>query len=104
MSTPITLTIPHQLGRLGARRRIDDGFARFVQQVPGSDGAGAQQWEGDRLNFSLGALGQKVSGMIDVQDTEVRMQIDLPGMFGLLASGLKGKLRKAGQQLLLTKK
>ncbi len=48
-------------------------------------------------------MGRGVSGVIDVLDTSVRMEIELPGVRGMIASGLKGRLAKAGQ-LLLTKK
>ena len=62
-----------------------------------------KKWEGDRLTFSVTGLGQTVSGVVDVRDAEVAMEIELPGVLGLIATGLKGRLHKAGQ-LLLTKK
>lgn len=100
MSTPITISIPHQLGRAEARRRIETGFASMLQQLPGGGVAHQERWEADRLNFSVAGLGQTVSGMVDVQDSAVTVQIDLPGVLGLLAGGLKGRLQKAGQKLL----
>lgn len=104
MTTPIKVDIPHQLGRAEARRRIGDGFAKVLQQLPGG-GAGhvTESWEGDRLSFSVSALGQTVRGLIDVLDDTVKMEIELPGVLGVIANGLKGRLRKAGQ-LLLTRR
>ena len=104
MSTPIIVTLPHQLGRAEARRRLEGGFAKIVHVLPGA-GAGAytERWEGDRFTFKLVAAGQTISGDMDVGDTAVTMRIELPGVLGLLAGALKGRLRKAGQ-LLLTKK
>jgi putative polyhydroxyalkanoate system protein len=101
MTTPITVDIPHQLGRAEARRRIEDGFTKMLQQLPGK-GAGhvSESWEGDRLSFSASALGHTVHGVIDVLDDKVRMEIELPGFLGVIANGLKGRLRKAGQLLL----
>lgn len=103
MTPPIAVSIPHQLGRAEARRRIESGFAKLVSQLPGGGGACSERWDGDRLTFSVSAMGQGVSGVIDVRDTVVAMEITLPGVLGLLASGLKGRLEKAGQ-LLLTRK
>lgn len=103
MATPLTVTIPHQLGRAEARRRIENGFAKIVQALPGAAGSSSERWEGDRLVFAVAAMGQTVSGVIEVLDAAVTMEINLPGVLGLLAGGLKGRLRKAGQ-LLLTKK
>ena len=103
MTTPIKLSIPHQLGRVEARSRLQSGFANLASQVPGSGSAISQRWEGDRLLFSVGALGATVSGFLEVLDTEVKMEIELPGVLGMLAGRLKERMQAAGR-LLLTKK
>jgi hypothetical protein len=103
MATPITVSIAHQLGRAEARRRIESGFAKLVQQMPGSGGASSERWDGDRLSFGVAVLGQRVAGVIDVLDTAVTMEIELPGLLGMIANGLKDRLQKAGT-LLLTRK
>jgi putative polyhydroxyalkanoate system protein len=103
MATPITVSIPHQLGRAEARRRIEDGFTRLVHQLPSSDGACSQRWDGDRLNFSVVTLGQTVAGVVNVLDTTVTIEIELPGVLGMIANGVKRRLQKAGQLLLIKK-
>ena len=102
MSTPIKIDLPHQHGRVEARRRIEAGFAKVAHSLPGAGGY-SDRWEGDRLVFSAIAMGQTVSGVIEVLDTVVKMEIVLPGVLGLLAGGLKRQLQKTGT-LLLTKK
>jgi len=103
MSAPLTVTLPHQLGRAEARRRIEGGFAKIIHALPGGAGDCSERWDGDRLVFSAAAMGQTVAGVIDVGDAAVTMEIQLSGVLGLLASGLKDRLQRAGQ-LLLTKK
>ena len=103
MASPISISIPHQLGRAEARRRIETGFASVVRQLPGSGSTCTERWDGDRLSFSVKGLGQTISGVVEVLDTAVTMEIELPGVLGLIASGLKGRIQKAGQ-LLLTRK
>jgi hypothetical protein len=103
MATPISISIPHQLGRAEARRRIEAGFSNFVHQLPGSGGTSSQRWDGDRLSFGVAAMGQSVAGVIDVLDTAVTIEIELPGLLGMIAGGFKDRLQKAGQ-LLLEKK
>jgi hypothetical protein len=103
MATPLTVSIPHQLGRAEARRRIESGFTNMIRQVPGTGSAFSQTWDGDRLSFSIAVMGQPINGTVDVLDAEVKMEIELPGILGMIAAGLKGRLQKAGQ-LLLTKK
>jgi hypothetical protein len=102
MRTPITVTLPHQLGRAEARRRIEAGFGKMIAAVPGGSGPFSERWEGDRLVFSVVAMAQTIAGVIDVGDAAVAMEIQLPGVLGLIAGALKGRLQKAGQ-LLLTK-
>jgi hypothetical protein len=103
MASPITVTIPHQLGRVEARRRIENGFSKLLHQLPFSAANCTERWEDDRLVFGVGALGQTVAGVIHVHDAAVTMEIELPGVLGLVANRLRDRLRKAGQ-LLLTKK
>ncbi len=103
MTTPLTVSILHQLGRAEARRRIENGFAKMLHGLPGGIGHCSERWEGDRLVFSVGALAQTVTGFVDVDDAAVTMEIHLPGVLGLIASGFRSRLQRAGQ-LLLTKK
>jgi len=103
MASPIVISIPHQLGRAEARRRIEGGFANIIHLLPGSTAPPIQHWKGDRLVFSVAALGQTVSGVIEVLDATVTMEIELPGVLHVIAGGLKDRLQKVGQ-LLLTRK
>ena len=103
MTTPLSISIPHQLGRAEARRRIEAGFAKMLGQLPGIGGNVSQRWDGDRLTFAASGLGQGLSGVIVVLDASVTMELGLTGMLGMLAGGLKGRIEQAGR-LLLTKK
>jgi len=102
MTTPITVTIAHQLGRAEARRRIESGFAHVLASIPGARDA-SERWDGDRLVFSVVAVGQPITGTVDVGDAAAVIEITLPGVLGLIAKGFQDRLRQAGT-LLLTKK
>ena len=101
MNKAITVSIPHQLGRAEARRRIEDGFGDFSRHLGG--GGLTKSWTGDRLDFSLQAMGQAITGFLDVADDVVRVEVLLPGFLAMLAGKVKGTLQKEGQ-LLLEKK
>jgi hypothetical protein len=103
MSKAITLTIPHDLGRAEARTRVDRGFADFAQRFGGFSGPISKTWEADRLRFSLETFGQAISGLIDVEDAAIRVEVLLPNVLALVADKLKGRLRSEGR-LLLEKK
>jgi len=100
MSKAVTLTLPHELGRAEARRRVDEGFANFARHMGAVTGALTKSWSGDRLSFTFQALGQAISGVIDVEDTAIRLELLLPSLLALIADKLKGRLREEGQLLL----
>ena len=99
MSKPVVVTIPHELGRAEARKRIDEGTVRLTSQI-GAVGELKKDWQGDTLHFSLQAIGQTISGTIGVEDREVRLEVMLPGIFAMIAGKVKGRLREQGQILL----
>jgi hypothetical protein len=103
MAKPVVVDIPHDLGRAEARRRLERGFGRMREQVLGHALAFEERWEGERLHFNAGALGQKVSGRVDVFEKSVRIEVDLPWMLAAIAEKLQGRIQKEGT-LLLEKK
>lgn len=101
MTEPITINIPHDLGAVEAKRRIATGFSKMVGQVPG----GAmmklnESWDGDRMSFDARALGQTVSGHVDVGASSVTLVMVLPPLLAAIADKLRGKLVQTGQLLL----
>lgn len=102
MSKAVTVTIPHDLGRAEARRRVEAGFGDLSKHLGGL-GAVTKTWEGDRLSFGFAAMGQMISGAIDVADQSVQLEVVLPNLLAMMAGKLKGRLQKEGQ-LLLEKK
>ena len=100
MSKPIVLSIPHELGRTEARRRINDGFGQLAGHLGGAAGALSKSWEGDRMRFSLQAMGQAITGTIDIAEREVKLEVLLPGILGMIAGKVRGRLQKEGQILL----
>lgn len=99
MSKPVVVSIPHELGRAEARRRIAEGAGQLTAQI-GAVGELRQTWDGDVLRFSLHAIGQTIPGAIFVGEREVRVEVELPGIFAMIAGKVKGRLRQEGQLLL----
>lgn len=107
MARPITVTIPHALGREEARRRIETGFGQLRQQMTGG-GVGMlgnaiafqERWEGDCLHFEGSGLGQKITGRLDVRDNAVEIQLDLPEILAAIADRITGRLKTTAQKLL----
>ena len=103
MARPISVNIPHNLGKQEARRRIEEGFGRMRQQMTGGLAgmvAFQERWERDRLHFEGGVLGQKITGRLDVLADSVHLQLDLPEILAALAEQITGRLKTEGQKLL----
>ncbi len=99
MSQTITLDIPHQLGRAGARARIESKIGRLADKIPGG-GTVEHRWEGDSLHFTVTAMGQQVASRLDVAESIVHAEVALPGMLGLFAGKVREMLEKEGPRLL----
>jgi len=102
MAKPITVSIPHDLGKAEARKRVEEGMGRILQQF-GEGVKMTHTWEGDRLSFAAKVVGQAVAGRLDVLEDAVKMEVDLPPFFAMIADKVKGRLKKEGQ-LMLEKK
>jgi hypothetical protein len=103
MGRPVRVSIPHALGQEEARRRIEEGFGRMRQQMAGGLGAMLafqERWEGNRLHFEAGGLGQKMTGRLDVLADAVQIELDLPEILAALAERISASLKTEGQKLL----
>lgn len=99
MADPITVDIPHKLGREGARARIAGGIGKLEGMFPGGKMT-ESHWEGDTLSFTLKAMGQTVASTIDIAEDHVRATIDLPPFLALFAGKIREKLTRDGPKLL----
>jgi hypothetical protein len=99
MSQPITVDIPHKLGRTAARQRLADGVGQLTSMIPGS-AITANRWDGDVLTFNLEALGQRIAARIEVFDDHVRATLDLPAFLGFMADKVCTALAGTGRKLL----
>lgn len=99
MSQPIVITIPHQLGRAEAKARLEADLTRLLAQV-GEMAKIERQWEADVLRFSAQLLGQQITGTVAVAERDVRVEVAIPGVLGMIAQRLKGRIQREGQILL----
>ena len=103
MATPVTVNIPHHLGKAEARRRIAEGFGSVEQSMSGGlmgIFSFQKRWENDTLHFEGGVLGQNLSGRVDVLEDSVQVQINLPDLLASLAGQMKESLQKQTKRLL----
>ncbi|QIG79003.1 polyhydroxyalkanoic acid system family protein [Stakelama tenebrarum] len=99
MPDPITLDIPHKLGRQGARDRIAGGIGKLADSIPGGN-VEEHHWEGDTLFFTVTAMGQRIASKIEIEEDKVRATVDLPPFLALFADKIRDKLGREAPKLL----
>ena len=103
MSTPVTISVPHKLGREEAVRRLKSGLSRMANNLGGIIKIEQEVWSGDRLTFQMQGLGQSAAGTIDVRDDSLLIEVTLPWLLAKIADQFIPKLKKEAT-LLLEKK
>jgi hypothetical protein len=103
MANPLTVSIPHHLGKDEAMRRLKSGLDGVRTNYGHLFKVDEETWSGDQLAFRVGALGQTISGTIDVADDRVTLQVVLPWLLATLAEAIQPLIRREGT-LMLEKK
>jgi hypothetical protein len=100
MSKPLTVSIPHRLGQQEAVDRLKRGLARTRVDYSRFIAIDEEVWADNRLNFRMRALGQACSGIIDVMEDHVRLEVTLPWLLGKIAERFVPTIRNEGTALL----
>jgi len=103
MGTPVTISVPHRLGREEAVRRLKSGLSRMANNLGGVIKIEQEVWSGDRLTFQMQGLGQSAAGTIDVRDDSLLIAVTLPWLLAKIADQFIPKLKREAT-LLLEKK
>jgi Putative polyhydroxyalkanoic acid system protein (PHA_gran_rgn) len=103
MAEPLIVVIPHRLGKDEAARRIKAGIGRarteFAKLLTIED----ERWDDNRLTFSAKAMGQRATGIIDVGEASVRLEVTLPWLLAKFAAAAQRVIGQKGT-LMLEKK
>ena len=96
----ITITIPHRLTQQEARARLQKGITDLKAQHAASIAQVSETWNGDQMSFRLTAMGQSITGRVDVQPSAIKLDIDLPWLLAAFAEKIKGQVEQRGRQML----
>src|SRR5688572_15630536 len=96
----LTASIPHELGRAEAKRRIQTHIGTLRQQHAAMVSNLQEDWTGATLKFSASALGQTISGRLDVDDQAIHLEVALPIFLSMLAGTVKERIEQQGRLLL----
>ncbi len=100
MAKTITLTIPHRLTQDEAKARIEKGIGDLRRSYAAKIAEVDERWTANHLDFRLTAMGQPVTGRIEVEPQAVRLEVDLPWVLAVLAGRFRKQVEAEGRKLL----
>jgi hypothetical protein len=103
MTKPLLVTLPHNLGKAEAIRRLKSGLANAASQFGPLLKVDEVTWRGDQLSFRVTVLRQQLAGTIEVGEESVRLEVVLPWILATLAHRAQTLIQQKGT-LLLEKK
>ena len=95
------VAIPHNLGRDEVRRRIKGRTHEIADFLPGGLAQVTTTWpREDRLDLNIAAMGQQITGTIDIQDRELVFTIILPPALAFVEPIVERAIAEKGRKLL----
>ena len=93
--------IPHTLGKDEARRRLKARSGDLAGMMPGGMADVAVSWPGeDRMALAVTAMGSSINASVEVGESAVVVDIDLPMALKFFEPLIRGAVEKNGQKLL----
>jgi hypothetical protein len=95
------VVIPHELGRAEARRRLRERSHEIASFIPGGVAQVRTDWpDEDRMTLAVAAMGQSITGRIEVGEREVVFDLTLPPALSFVEPMIEGTIRQKGTKLL----
>ena len=93
--------LPHSLEKAEIRRRLEERKDEIVDYFPQGMASLESRWKGeDRMDFVVGIAGQRINGAVEIGETHVVIDVDLPLILGFLSRKIEASVRKEGTRLL----
>ena len=94
------IALPHNLGKEEARRRVRERSGEIANFIPGFASV-TTSWQGDdRMALAVGAMGQELTGAIEVGESEVAFTVELPAALSFSEPMIRNQIEAKGRKLL----
>ena len=102
MPDPSVIDISHDLGRDEARKRLRERISQLPGHIPGGVADVKANWlDENRMALAVTAMGQTVSGTVEVHDRFLRLSFVLPPLLSFMSGMITSAIRREGSKLLL---
>jgi phosphoglycerate-specific signal transduction histidine kinase len=96
MAKEVFVSIPHQLGRQEARKRVTDALERARVGLPANVVASDVAWTADQARVTVSALGQSIDADVEVEEAEVKVRVRLPWLLAALSTKISDRVKQVG--------
>ncbi|MAM37249.1 MAG: hypothetical protein CL949_01795 [Erythrobacter sp.] len=94
------IDIPHSLGAVEAKRRIEAGLPKLEQHIPGGGTVDANWTTDTTLDMKIIAMGQTVPVQLLVEDAVVRGTVSVPLMLKMMSGPISEFVKTSAQKML----
>ena len=95
------IPIKHDLSQDEVRHRLRSRSHEIGDLVPGGMADVTTGWPSeDRMELTVRAMGQDVTGHVDIEPGQVVFEIDLPAALSFVKPMISSAIKKEGQKLL----
>lgn len=94
------IDIPHSLGAIEAKRRIDAGLPKLEQHIPGGGTVDANWTTDTTLDMKISAMGQTVPVQLVVGDAAVRGTVSVPMILKMMSGPISDFVKTSAQKML----
>jgi hypothetical protein len=95
------VALPHDLGREEVRRRLRERSHEIADYIPGGLADVDTSWtDQDTMHLIVAAMGQRITGDIEIEDEKVIFEIDLPMALTFVRPMIEKAIRTNGQKML----
>jgi hypothetical protein len=96
------VSLPHSLSKDEVRRRMQKHAGDIGSFFPAGLAMVTTDWpHEDRMTIIAEVMGQAIPGGVEVRDTEVVIEMDLPLLFAVMKGPLEAAVKKEGARLLV---
>ncbi|KPF63560.1 polyhydroxyalkanoic acid system family protein [Porphyrobacter sp. AAP60] len=95
------VTLPHDLSRDEVRRRMRAHASEIADFFPPGLASVTTGWPSeDRMDITAEVMGMTIPGGVEVRDSEVVIEMDLPMLLSVMRGPLEAAVKKEGGRLL----
>jgi hypothetical protein len=100
----LAMSVPHALGQQEAIARVHKFSAKVKERHPDQVKDLVEEWKDNTLAFSLSNFGFKIKGLLTVEETELKVDCDLPFAAAMFKGKIEREFRETLTRVLETRK